>query len=600
MSTKRRVTSGTGPVRAGTCAQSPAIAPTGAPRLAPRKPGDRTWTHPGAQRWSDPGRDPIDPPVREGPDADPLCGARPVDGLDQRLDRGVGLRVDVHPDVGPGPEQVLEHRYLASAVDTRPPDLVPGEVADRSRAIRDPIEPGIVEGDQHTVCGDVHVGLEVAIAEPHRCVERGHRVLGCVEGAATVRERDRAGMVEECWPHPIDRTRPGAWARRSAASPPIPTTLLQAMDPTTTFLEIVQSPDRSADLAIGALALAAHDHEVDVDAELRVLDNLAESCSEPTIVGLRRLLFDDIGFSGRPDDYYAPANSFLDRVLESRQGIPISLSVVTIEVARRLDIELVGVGMPAHFLVRSIGEPDRYLDPFHGGAELDAAGCAALFRRLAGDKAPFRSDYLRPVPTAAVLSRMAANLVNSYRRRDDRAGMRWSARAAGTVPRRRPRRAHRAVPSRSPGAVRSTRRRHSSTAPCRRWPVTTSIDGPAKRRACAPSSIECIAGPGHLTTHDGLPVVRDAIAWLVCAVEERIERYDHDLFLARVTGAVPGRLKHAPLLYSSRLGWRVAGGAARESGESVRDRLLARLADAERRDAEQRDAAHGPTSDTGG
>lgn len=84
-------------------------------------------------------------------------------------------------------------------------------------------------------------------------------------------------------------------------------------------------------------------------------------------------------------------------------------------------------------------------------------------------------------------------------------------------------------------------------------------------------------GSDYLATHAGLPVVRDAIAWLICSVEDRIERFDHDLFLARVTDAVPGRLKAPPLLYSSRLGWRIAGDHAREPGESVRDRLLARL-----------------------
>lgn len=78
---------------------------------------------------------------------------------------------------------------------------------------------------------------------------------------------------------------------------------------------------------------------------------------------------------------------------------------------------------------------------------------------------------------------------------------------------------------------------------------------------------------------DGLPVVRDNIAWLRCEVEDRIiGRYDHDLFFARVTGVGAGRLREPPLLYSSRLGWRVTGGKAREPGTSIRDDLLARLA----------------------
>jgi flavin reductase (DIM6/NTAB) family NADH-FMN oxidoreductase RutF len=80
---------------------------------------------------------------------------------------------------------------------------------------------------------------------------------------------------------------------------------------------------------------------------------------------------------------------------------------------------------------------------------------------------------------------------------------------------------------------------------------------------------------------DGLPVVPNAIAWLRCEVEQRVDAAsfggDHDLFLARVVAAHEGRLKAPPLLYSSRLGWRVTGDPAREKGVSVRDALLARL-----------------------
>jgi len=86
--------------------------------------------------------------------------------------------------------------------------------------------------------------------------------------------------------------------------------------------------------------------------------------------------------------------------------------------------------------------------------------------------------------------------------------------------------------------------------------------------------------PEYLDDVDGLPVVRDCIAWLACDVEERIiGRYDHDLFFARVVAVGPGRLKAPPLLYSSRLGWRMTGEPAREPGTAIRDRLLERLAD---------------------
>lgn len=83
---------------------------------------------------------------------------------------------------------------------------------------------------------------------------------------------------------------------------------------------------------------------------------------------------------------------------------------------------------------------------------------------------------------------------------------------------------------------------------------------------------------------DGLPVVRNAISWLQCETFEVKDRWgpavpmDHHLFFARVVGVGPGRLKEPPLLYSSRLGWRISGDRAREPGVSIRDRLLERLA----------------------
>jgi len=82
----------------------------------------------------------------------------------------------------------------------------------------------------------------------------------------------------------------------------------------------------------------------------------------------------------------------------------------------------------------------------------------------------------------------------------------------------------------------------------------------------------------YLTTEDGLPVVRDAVAWFTCDVTDTIAgRYDHDLFFGRIVASGTGRLDEPPLLYSSRLGWRATGPKAREPGTSIRDRLVARL-----------------------
>lgn len=83
----------------------------------------------------------------------------------------------------------------------------------------------------------------------------------------------------------------------------------------------------------------------------------------------------------------------------------------------------------------------------------------------------------------------------------------------------------------------------------------------------------------YLELKDGLPVVVNCVAWLRCEVFETKPMFDHELFFARVVDVGYGRLKEPPLLYSSRLGWRVTGGKAREEGVSVRDRLLERIGD---------------------
>ena len=99
---------------------------------------------------------------------------------------------------------------------------------------------------------------------------------------------------------------------------------------------------------------------------------------------VRTLLFVTEGFRGNADDYGDPRNSFLDAVIERRCGIPITLSVLLIEVARRHGIEVLGIGMPGHFLVREAADADRWYDPFHGGARLELLDCARLFAALHG------------------------------------------------------------------------------------------------------------------------------------------------------------------------------------------------------------------------
>ena len=180
------------------------------------------------------------------------------------------------------------------------------------------------------------------------------------------------------------------------------------------FAELVSRPEPAIPLDEAALLIAATAQPgLDVEAHLARLDDLAAGCPEPTLEGLRRHLFEELGFTGNREEYGDPRNSFLDQVLDRRRGIPISLSIVTVEVARRLGVGLVGVGMPGHFLVGVVDDPQVFLDPFGGGQVLDPAGCEALFRELGGT-GPFFPAYLDPVGPRAILTRMLANLQNLF------------------------------------------------------------------------------------------------------------------------------------------------------------------------------------------
>jgi regulator of sirC expression with transglutaminase-like and TPR domain len=179
------------------------------------------------------------------------------------------------------------------------------------------------------------------------------------------------------------------------------------VDPTERFGELVRAPDGDVPLAEAALLIAVHDHPVDVAHELAVLDALARDAPDAPEL-LARHLFVDLGFAGNAADYADPRNSYLDEVLRRRLGIPITLSVVMLEVGRRRGLTLTGVGMPGHFLVADAA--GAYYDPFHGGVRLDEAGCRLLFEATHG-AAPFLDEYLAPVGNRAILARMLANLI---------------------------------------------------------------------------------------------------------------------------------------------------------------------------------------------
>ena len=207
------------------------------------------------------------------------------------------------------------------------------------------------------------------------------------------------------------------------------------MDLVQRFAGLVGRPEPSIPLDEAALVIAACAQPgLSVDAELERLDLIAAEVGERSLDGVVQVLFGAMAFTGNRLDYYDPRNSFLNCVLDRRLGIPITLSVVLIEVGRRVDVPLVGVGMPGHFLVRDARNQDRFVDPFASGAQLSRTGCMQLFRALHGPMAAFHEAYLAPVGRALICKRMLANLRNVYVERDDTRSLAWVLELATTFP----------------------------------------------------------------------------------------------------------------------------------------------------------------------
>ena len=184
------------------------------------------------------------------------------------------------------------------------------------------------------------------------------------------------------------------------------------------------------DLARAALAVAREeDPDLDEARYLRLLDTLAEGVQaglpagatvERRVGRLNAYLFHELGFSGNQSDYYDPRNSFLNEVLDRRIGIPLTLSIVYMEVGRRCGLRVDGVGFPGHFLCKvHLEGGELVVDPFHRGQLL---GVDDLKRRLAsavGEQVKFDLRVLRAARPREILVRMLQNLRSVYQERND-------------------------------------------------------------------------------------------------------------------------------------------------------------------------------------
>lgn len=195
------------------------------------------------------------------------------------------------------------------------------------------------------------------------------------------------------------------------------------------FRTAIAGPPESVNVLGGAIAIASlsgtpPDGEsvgAQLDLIARAVETRCDDPSDPVDVAhaIDFHLFTVLGFRGATADYGDPENSYIDRVLVRRVGIPITLSLVYLEVARRVGLACGGVGFPGHFLVR-VGRDDEsfFVDPFHQGSRLDAAELRARLRVV--DLGGAHTDvFLQPVTGRQILQRMLNNLRNSFRERRD-------------------------------------------------------------------------------------------------------------------------------------------------------------------------------------
>ncbi len=196
------------------------------------------------------------------------------------------------------------------------------------------------------------------------------------------------------------------------------------------FRGLLERPQGAFRLAEGALLIAQEEYpDLLLDAYLHRLDSMAaavrarlglELDPRHIVNTLNAYLFDDQGFHGNQSQYYDPRNSFLNEVLDRKTGIPITLSVLYLEIARLVGLPIVGVGMPGHFIVQYAAQADAFwIDPFHGGTILSREACTRRFQSIYGHHLPWRDAYLEPVRDHDILRRMLSNLKGIYLQQRD-------------------------------------------------------------------------------------------------------------------------------------------------------------------------------------
>jgi len=201
-------------------------------------------------------------------------------------------------------------------------------------------------------------------------------------------------------------------------------------DPYREFRQAVDRGEDKIDLGRAALTIALSDYpDLDIAAYLARIDQLAVDVTRRcdgsgeiynAIAALNYVLFKQHGFRGNSDDYYDPQNSFLNEVIERKIGLPITLSILYIEVAQRVGLALDGVGFPGHFLVKHAQNGvEIVIDPFHQGDIKSRQDLARMLGGLYGGAVEFHDEYLKPASKKEILRRMLGNLKGIYAKTND-------------------------------------------------------------------------------------------------------------------------------------------------------------------------------------
>lgn len=191
------------------------------------------------------------------------------------------------------------------------------------------------------------------------------------------------------------------------------------------FFQEINQADHKINLAKAALYYAQDEYpDLEIDTYLNRLDKMAAEIKErlsdnlyplKVINTINHYLFEDLNYTGNTTNYYDPLNSYLNQVIDRRTGIPITLSVVYLEIAKRLDFPMVGIGMPGHFLIRpDFEEVGIFVDVFNQGEVLFKEDCELKLREIYQQPIELKAHFLTPVSNQQLLGRMLTNLKYIY------------------------------------------------------------------------------------------------------------------------------------------------------------------------------------------